>query len=157
VGAYAVQPAKHAGLTVFATADSDDLKFVRNLGADMVVDYTTTKFEAAVPAVEAVIDTVGGDTQRRSFAVLKPGGILVSVVSPFPDKPPQPKGLRSASFLVDVTTERLNVLSKLFDSGELSSDVGTVLPFADVRRAHEMLAGAPHKRGKILLQMSKAG
>jgi NADPH:quinone reductase-like Zn-dependent oxidoreductase len=153
VGAYAVQLAKHAGLTVFATAGPDDLEFVRDLGADNVIDYTT-KFETAVPPVEAVIDTVGGDTQRRSFAVLKPGGILVSVVSPFPDAPPPPKGIRSVFFLVDVTTERLNALSKLFDSGELSSNVGTVLPLADARRAHELLAGAPHKRGKIVLQMN---
>ena len=154
VGAYAVQLAKHAGLTVFATAGPDDLEFVRDLGADNVIDYTTTKFETAVPPVEAVIDTVGGDTQSRSFTVLKPGGILVSVVSPFPGEPPPPKGSRSVFFLVDVTTERLNALSKLFDSGELSSNVGTVLPLADARRAHELLAGAPHKRGKIALQMN---
>lgn len=153
VGAYAVQLAKHAGLNVFATAGSGDLEVVRKLGADNVIDYSATKFETAVRPVDAVLDTIGGDTQRRSFAVLKPGGILVSVVSPAPAEPP---GVRSAFFLVDVTTERLNVLSRFFDNGELSTNVGTVLPFADVRRAHEMLAGAPHKRGKILLQMPNA-
>lgn len=153
VGAYAVQLAKHAGLNVFATAGSGDLEVVRKLGADNVIDYSTTRFETTVPPVDAVLDTIGGDTQRRSFAVLKPGGILVSVVSPAPAEPP---GVRSAFFLVDVTTERLNVLSRFFDNGELSTNVGTVLPFADVRRAHEMLAGAPHKRGKILLQMPNA-
>ena len=153
VGAYAVQLAKHAGLTVFATAGPKDLDIVRKLGADNVIDYKTAKFETTVPPVDAVLDVIGGDTQRRSFAVLKPGGILVSVVSP-PDNPPQ--GLRSAFFLVDVTTERLNVLSTLFDTGVLSTNVGTVLPLADVRRAHDMLAGAPHKRGKILLQMPNA-
>ena len=153
VGAYAVQLAKHAGLTVFATAGSNDLDVVRKLGADNVIDYKTAKFETTVPQVDAVLDMIGGDTQRRSFAVLKPGGILVSVVSP-PENPPQ--GLRSVFFLVDVTTERLNVLSRLFDARNLSSNVGTVLPLADVRRAHDMLAGAPHKRGKILLQMPNA-
>lgn len=156
VGAYAVQLAKHAELTIFATAGSGDLDVVQKLGADRVIDYRTTKFETALPPVDAVLDTIGGDTQRRSFSVLKPGGILVSVVSPVPAEPPQPPGVRSVFFLVDVTTERLNVLSRLFDNGELSSNVGTVLPLADVRRAHEMLAGAPHKRGKILLQMPNA-
>jgi NADPH:quinone reductase-like Zn-dependent oxidoreductase len=153
VGAYAVQLAKQAELQVFATAGPADLDYVRGLGAEMVVDYKTTKFEDAVPQVDAVLDTVGGETQQRSFRVLKPGGILVSVVSPFPEKPPQPVGVRSAFFLVDVTTRRLGTLARLFDSGKLTTQVGTVLPLENVRAAHEMLAGAPHKRGKIVLAM----
>jgi NADPH:quinone reductase-like Zn-dependent oxidoreductase len=100
VGAYAVQLAKHAGLQVFATAGPDDLDYVRGLGAEMVANYKTTKFEDAVHRVDAVLDTVGGETQHRSFRVLKPGGILMSVVSPFPEKPPQPAGVRSAFLLM---------------------------------------------------------
>jgi len=152
VGAYAVQLAKQAQLRVIATAGPADLDYVRNLGADEVVNYTTTKFEEVVPPVDAVLDTVGGETQRRSFGVLKPDGIVVSVVSPFPLDPSQPAGLRSTFFLVEVTTDRLNTLSKLFDSGKLACQVGSVLPLAEARRAHEMLAGLPHKRGKIVLQ-----
>jgi len=72
VGAYAVQLAKQAELQVFATAGPADLDYVRGLGAEMVVNYETTKFEDAVPPVDAVLDTVGGETQRRSFRVLKP-------------------------------------------------------------------------------------
>jgi NADPH:quinone reductase-like Zn-dependent oxidoreductase len=83
---------------------------------------------------------------------LKPGGILVSVVSP-PEKPPQPAGVRSAFFLVDVTTNRLDTLARMFDGGKLTSQVGSVLPLEEARTAHEMLAGAPHKRGKIVLTM----
>jgi NADPH:quinone reductase-like Zn-dependent oxidoreductase len=111
------------------------------------VNYKTTKFEDAVPPVDAVLDTVGGDTQHRSFRVLKPGGILVSVISP----PRQPAGFRAAFFLVDVTATRLGILARLLDSGMLTAEVGTVLPLEEARRAHEMLAGAPHKRGKIVL------
>jgi NADPH:quinone reductase-like Zn-dependent oxidoreductase len=118
------------------------------------VDYKTTRFEDAVPKVDAVLDLVGGETQRRSFAVLKPGGILVSVVSPFPEESPAPAGLRTAFFLVEVTTSRLNTLTELFDSGKLMARVGTVPPLAEARRAHEMLGGAPHKRGKIVLSVS---
>lgn len=149
VGAYAVQLAKQAGLQVFAAAGPADLEYVCGLGAEMVVNYKTSAFENAVPPVDAVLDTIGGETQHHSFRVLKPGGIVVSSVSP----PPQTAGFRSAFFLVDVTTTRLAVLSKLFDSGKLSAEVGTVLPLEEARRAHEMLAGAPHKRGKILLTM----
>jgi NADPH:quinone reductase-like Zn-dependent oxidoreductase len=154
VGAYAVQFAKQARLQVFATAGPAHLDFVRRLGADHVIDYKTTKFEEVLPAVDAVIDTVGGETRRRSFSVLKPGGILVSAVSPISEKPAQPAGLRSVFFLVDVTTARLNAIAELFDQGKLICDVGTVVPLSEARAAHEMLAGAPHKRGKIVLQIA---
>jgi NADPH:quinone reductase-like Zn-dependent oxidoreductase len=150
VGAYAVQLAKHAGLQVYATTGPDDLDYVRALGADRVLNYKTGKFEDAVPKVDAVLDMVGGDTQHRSFSVLKPGGILVSVVTPSPE---QREGFRSVFFLVDVTTSRLNTIAKLFDEKKLVPQVGSVLPLRDAQKAHEMLAGAPHDRGKILLTM----
>jgi len=113
------------------------------------VNYKTTKFEDAVPPVDAVLDTIGGETQHRSFRVLKPGAIIVSAVSP----PPQTAGFRSAFFLVDVTATRLGILARLLDSRKLTTEVGTVLPLEEARTAHDMLAGAPHKRGKILLTM----
>lgn len=150
VGAYAVQLAKQADLQVFATAGPADVDYVRALGAEMVVNYKTTQFEDAVPPVDAVLDTVGGEMQQRSFRVLKPGGIVVSSVSP----PPQTVGFRSTFFLVDVTAARLGTLSRLLDSRKLTTEVGTVLPIEEARKAHEMLAGAPHKRGKILLTMN---
>jgi NADPH:quinone reductase-like Zn-dependent oxidoreductase len=149
VGAYAVQLAKQAELQVFATAGPADLDYVRGLGAEIVVNYETTKFEDAVPPVDAVLDTVGGETQHRSFHVLKPGGILVSSVSP----PPQSSGFRSVFLLVDVTATRLGTLARLLDSRKLIPAVGTLLPLEEARRAHEMLAGVPHKRGKIVLTM----
>jgi NADPH:quinone reductase-like Zn-dependent oxidoreductase len=152
VGAYAVQLAKQAELQVFATAGPGDLDYVRDLGAEMVVNYKTTKFEDVVPPVDAVLDTVGGETQLRSFRALKPGGILVSVISP----PTQHTGFRSEFFLVDVTATRLDTLVGLLDSRKLATEVGTVLPLEEARKAHEMLAGAPHKRGKIVLTMHGA-
>jgi NADPH:quinone reductase-like Zn-dependent oxidoreductase len=152
VGAYAVQLAKRAELQVFATARPADIEYVRSLGADTVVNHQTAKFEDVVPPVDAVLDVVGGETQFRSFGVLKPGGILVSVVSP----PPQREGFRSAFFLVDVTGTLLAKLTGLLDERKLTTNVGTVLPLEGARDAHEMLAGAPHKRGKIVLAMHGA-
>ncbi len=149
VGAYAVQLAKQAELQVFATAGPADLDYVRGLGAEIVVNYKNAKFEDAVPPVDAVLDTVGGEAQHRSFRVLKPGGILVSSVSP----PPQSAGFRSVFFLVDVTATRLGTLARLLDNRKLIPEAGTVLPLEEARMAHEMLAGAPHKRGKIVLTM----
>jgi NADPH:quinone reductase-like Zn-dependent oxidoreductase len=154
VGAYAVQLAKQAGLHVVATAASGDLDYVRGLGAERVVDYQAERFEQSVRGADVVLDTVGGETQQRSLQVLKPGGILVSVVSPVPETTQKHYGIRALFFYVDVTTARLNKITKLFDSGKLLTDVGTVLPLEDARIAHEMLGGAPHKRGKIVLSIA---
>jgi len=153
VGAYAVQLASQAGLLVFATAAAKDRDYVQELGATMVVDYKTESFEQVVPPVDIVLDMVGGDVRNRSFNVLKKSGILVSVVSP---PPSTPAGARAVFFLVDVTTARLETLAKLFDAGKLVSQVGSVLPLEQARSAHQMLAGAPHRRGKIVLAVTGA-
>ncbi len=153
VGSYALQLAKLAGLRVYATAATNDLQYVRGLGADVVIDYKLSRFEDVVPRVDAVLDTVGGEIQRRSFSVLKPEGILVSAASPLDEKTVKPSHARFAFFLVDVSTARLETLSKLFESGKLSTSVRTILPLSSAIESHQMLAGAPHRRGKIVLQM----
>jgi NADPH:quinone reductase-like Zn-dependent oxidoreductase len=154
VGAYAVQLASQAGLHVLATAAAGDRDYVRRLGAERVMDYRTEGFDESLPVVDVVLDTVGGDTQQRSLRVLKPGGILVSVVSPVPEAAQQRYGVRAAYFYVDVTTARLNKITELFESGRLVTHVGTVLPLEEASIAHEMLGGAPHKRGKIVLSIA---
>ena len=152
VGAYAVQLAAQAGLHVTATAGSADLEYVRSLGAERVVDYQKERFEETVTGMDVVLDTVGGETQQRSLSVLKPGGFIVSVVAPVPDVMQKRYGIRAAYFYVQVTTARLNKIAGLFDNGKLLMQVGTVLPLDQARVAHEMLAGARHKRGKIVLK-----
>src|SRR5262249_50301484 len=115
VGAYAVRLAKQAGLRVVATAASADLDYVRGLGAETVVDYKKERFEESVTGVDVVLDTVGGDTQQRSLRVLKPGGILVSVVAPVPETTQKRYGVRAAYFYAQATTARLNKITELFD------------------------------------------
>jgi NADPH:quinone reductase-like Zn-dependent oxidoreductase len=149
VGAYAVQLAVNAGLHVIGIARSKDIEYVKGLGSQTVVDYQASKFKNAADPVDLILDTVGGETRERSYSVLKSGGTLVSVVSA--DSVPDRPEARSVFFYVEVTTERLNGISKLLDSGQLAPQVGTLLPLNQVRTAHEMLAGAPHKRGKIVL------
>ncbi len=83
VGAYAVQLASHAGATVIATARAGDEAYVKSIGASRVIDYREAQFEKALEEkVDMVFDLVGGDTQKRSFLVLKEGGRLVSAVQP---------------------------------------------------------------------------
>jgi NADPH:quinone reductase-like Zn-dependent oxidoreductase len=153
VGAYAVQLASQARLQVFATASSDDAAYVRGLGAAHALDHRGAPFEDSVPPVDIVIDTVGGEIRERSKTIVKPGGIIVSVVSPFP-KPQESSLIRTVFFIVEVTTARLNTIADLIDCGELTTQVGSVLPLEQARAAHEMLAGAPHKRGKIVLTIA---
>jgi len=147
VGAYAVQLAASTGLDIVAIVGTKDVELVRNLGAKTVlVD------QRAIPQVDVVIDTVGGETLEHSFGKVKSGGVVVSVVStkPLPQRP----DVRSVFFYADVTTARLNVLTKLFEEEKLSARVGSILPLQDARTAHYMLAGAPHKPGKIVLEMA---
>lgn len=154
VGAYAVQLAKAARARVLATARGGDVEFVRGLGADVVIDVERARFEDRAKGVDVVIDTLGGEIQTRSFAVLAPGGVLVSAVS-LPDQAEAARrGVRGVFFLVSVTTEGLTRIAGLIDAGLLTTNVGDVLPLAEARRAHAMLDGAPHERGKIVLAVS---
>ncbi|HZA35550.1 MAG TPA: NADP-dependent oxidoreductase [Vicinamibacterales bacterium] len=155
VGAYVVQFAKRAAREVIATTSSSEADYVRMLGANRVIDVHTSRFDDVLTEIDVVLDTVGGDTQDRSFSVLKRGGALVSAVS----APDQQKALqhdvRALFFLVDVSTRRLEQIATLFEAGELRTRVGDVLPLGDARVAHEMLAGKPHKRGKIVLAVDE--
>ena len=151
VGAYAVQLAARAGLHVVAVVKEKDIDYVRNLGAEIALDSQVGNLEVSAPRSDLLLDMVGGKTREDSLAALKPGGALVSVVST--DPLPSRADVRTVFFYVEVTTERLNTISKLFDSAELQPNVGSVLPLKEVRTAHEMLAGAPHKRGKIVLRV----
>jgi NADPH:quinone reductase-like Zn-dependent oxidoreductase len=115
------------------------------------LDYRKERFDESLTGMDVVLDTIGGATQEKSLRVLKPGGILVSIVSAVPEAAQKQYGVRAAFFYAEVTTARLNKITELIDAGKLKTDVGTVLPLDQVRTAHEMLVGAPHKRGKIVL------
>jgi NADPH:quinone reductase-like Zn-dependent oxidoreductase len=151
VGAYAVQLARLVAPEVVATTLSRDVGYVQTLGADAVIDVQNSRFEEELDDIDVVLDTIGGETQDRSFAVLKPGGVLVSVVVAPDQQKAAHHRVRALFFLVDVTSRRLEQIASLIEAGELSTSVGDVLPLSAARVAHEMLAGKPHKRGKIVL------
>jgi len=154
VGGYAVQLAKRAGAMVIATASVENDSYVRRLGADGVIDYRARRFEERVKGIDAVLDTVGGETLDRSYGVLKRGGIIVSsAVQPSRETAEQ-HGVRAVFFLVQVTTERLKTIGEMIDGGTLQSEVGEVLWLDEARKGHEMLEGAPHRRGKIVIKVA---
>jgi NADPH:quinone reductase-like Zn-dependent oxidoreductase len=152
VGAYAVQLAHSAGVRTIGTAATDDLPYLRNLGASAVIDYRKQRFDQEVQDADAVIDLVGGETQARSFQVLRRGGKLISTVSPPDQHLAQSHGVEATFFLVNVTSQYLTEIAGLVDGGQLRTRVGAVLPLADAREAHFMLEHErPQPKGKIVL------
>jgi NADPH:quinone reductase-like Zn-dependent oxidoreductase len=155
VGSYAVQLARRAGVQTIATAATDDISFVRDLGANTVIDYRTQRFEEEVREADAVIDLVGGETQDRSFQVLRRGGKLISAVSNPDQHLAERHGVEAGFFLVSVTSQYLAEIARLVDGGELRTNVGAVLPLADARDAHFMLERVrPQPKGKIVLAVA---
>jgi NADPH:quinone reductase-like Zn-dependent oxidoreductase len=155
VGAYAVQFAKQAGAMVITTAAAGDASYIRSLGGLGVIDYRASRFEEKVKDVDVVIDTVGGEVLERSYGVVKRGGVIVSSSAVPSQEKAQQHGVRALFFLVQVTADRLQKIAELIDAGRLKTEVGEVLWLDEARRAHEMLEGAPHRRGKIILKTSR--
>jgi NADPH:quinone reductase-like Zn-dependent oxidoreductase len=153
VGVFAVQLARWAGAHVIATASARNRDFLRELGANEIIDYTTTRFEEAVHGVDFVFDTVGGDTLQRSWQVVKPGGVLLSIVSPRPSLA-EAKGydVRPVWFIVQPNREQLVQIGALIDEGKVRPIIDTVLPLAQARQAYEQGAKG-HTRGKIVLRV----
>jgi len=152
VGSFAIQIAKSQGARVTTTALPQDRDFVTRLGADRVVDYSTERFEDQVVDVDVVFDAVGGETQARSWAVLRPGGTLVSIVQPpDPEAASAAKG-RGVFFVVEPDRAGLESLTELIDDGRLTPVVDRVVPLSETRDAYEALA-KEHRRGKIVLHV----
>jgi NADPH:quinone reductase-like Zn-dependent oxidoreductase len=153
VGVFAVQLARWAGAQVIATASARNRDFLRELGANEIIDYTTTRFEEVVHDVDLVFDMVGGDTLQRSWQVVKQGGILVSVVSPRPSfEEAKAHGVRPVWFVVEPNREQLIQIGALIDAGRIRPIIETVLPLAQARQAYEQGARG-HTRGKIVLRV----
>lgn len=153
VGHFAVQFAKQRGAYVIGTASGPNLDFVREIGADEAVDYTTTPFEEVVHDVDVVLDTIGGDTQERSWKTLKPNGILVSIIQPPSAELAAQYGARLAFIGASQNADDLNEIAELIDSGKVKPTVSAVLPLHEVKNAHTMSEGM-HTRGKIVMNVA---
>jgi NADPH:quinone reductase-like Zn-dependent oxidoreductase len=152
VGHFAVQFAKWKGAEVIGTASADNESFLRELGADRVIDYRTTPFEEALHDVDVVLDLIGGDTQQRSWKVLKKGGILVATLGISSAETAAEHGVRGEGVMVHPDTEQLARIAALIDEGNLKPVVSRVLPLAEAGKAHE-LSQTGHVRGKIVLKV----
>lgn len=153
VGSFAVQIAKARGARVIATASTRNQDLLKELGADEAIDYTRTKFEEVAKEVDVVLDVVGRDTLARSYAVVKKGGIVVTIVGR-PDQAELDKhGIRGASVWSKPDGNELAEITKLIDEKKIKPVVGQVLPLSDARKASEQ-AATKHTRGKIVLKIA---
>lgn len=153
VGMYVVQLAAGLGARVSATASAADLEFVRGLGAEQVIDYAQERFEDHVRDVDVVVDLVGGATQSRSWSVLRPGGILVSLSAPPDQQEAARHGVRGVYFIVKPDPEALRSIAELVDGGRLRPVLDRVLPLAETRSGYEALETEKH-RGKIVVHVA---
>src|SRR5215218_262323 len=151
VGGFAVQLARRRGARVTATAAAGNLDFVRGLGADEVIDYRAERFEERVRGVDVVFDTVGGDTLRRSWGVLRPGGRMVTIAAS--EERAQDERIRAAFFIVEPRRAELEEVARLIDGGDVRPVVGAEFPLAEAVLAYR------HKpvRGKVVLRVGDAG
>ncbi len=151
VGSLAVQFAKAKGAHVTAVASARNAQFVRDLGADAFIDYTSGPFEEAASDVDVVLDTVGGETFQRAFKTLRKGGFMVTVVA-FPgDEAERFEVGVKRSFTVP-SAPSLSAIADLVEAGKVTPHIDTVLPLAEIRQALA-LSEAGHARGKIVLTM----
>jgi NADPH:quinone reductase-like Zn-dependent oxidoreductase len=153
IGSFAVQLAKHLGAYVATTAAPEDIEFVRSLGADEAIDYTSQKFEDMLHDYDAVFDTVGGETNKKSYQVLKPGGQLVSMAAAADDALADQYTVTATAQQTRVTTDRLQKIAELVDQGVLKAAIDKVFPLEQAAEAVEYMRQG-HHRGKVVIKMT---
>jgi NADPH:quinone reductase-like Zn-dependent oxidoreductase len=142
VGAYAVQLASHAGATVIATASGDDEAYLNSVGASRVIDYREGQFEKVLrEKVDVVFDLIGGDTQKRSFLVLKEGGHLVATTQPVSQEETARHRVSGAMMRLAPSADGLGRIAQLLEEGTIRPDVATVYALQDAAEAWKDIAG----------------
>jgi NADPH:quinone reductase-like Zn-dependent oxidoreductase len=153
VGSFAIQIAKARGARVIATASTANQDFLKQFGADVAIDYTKTRFEDVAKEVDVVLDPVGRDTLARSYAVVKKGGFIATLVSR-PDQAELGKhGIRGASIFSHPDANELTEITKLIEAKKMKPVVTQVVPLIDAVKAEEQ-AETHHTRGKIVIKIA---
>ena len=149
VGIFAVQIACLAGARITATASAANAEFVRGLGAQQVIDYRSLRFETVAEPVDAVFDTVGGETLERSWSLLKPEGRMVTIVS----GDTTDERVKNAFFIVEPSGVQLKAIGDMLQDGQLRTVVDAVVPW---RQAPEAYAGTVKRshRGKLVVAVA---
>ena len=154
VGSFAIQIAKARGAKVIATASTANQDLLKQLGADVVIDYTKQKFEDVAKDVDVVLDSVGKDTLARSYGVVKKGGFIVSIVGRPDPAELEKHGIRGASISVEPNSSELAEIGRLIDEKKIKVIVSQTFPVAEAAKAQEQIA-THHTRGKIVLKVAE--
>ena len=150
VGHFAVQIAKAKGARVIATASANNRKFLESIGADVIIDYRSERFEDRAREVDIVLDTVGGETLARSYAVVKEGGVVVTIVGQ-PDRAKlEARKIRGTGMLVRPDGAQLAQIAALIDEGKIVPHVGEEYPLEHAAKAWESVKTG-HSTGKRVL------
>ncbi|HJW37504.1 MAG TPA: NADP-dependent oxidoreductase [Candidatus Udaeobacter sp.] len=153
VGSFAIQIAKARGAKVIATASTRNQDLLKQLGADVEVDYTQQKFEDVAKDVDVVLDSVGKDTLARSYGVVKKGGFIVTLVARIDQAELDKHGIRGASLGVEPTSNELAEIGKLIDEKKIKVIISQTFPLSEAAKAQEQVATG-HTRGKIVLKVA---
>jgi NADPH:quinone reductase-like Zn-dependent oxidoreductase len=153
VGHMAIQIAKARGAKVFATASTANQDFLKQMGADVTIDYTKQKFEEIAKEVDVVLDSVGGETLKRSYGVLKRGGMIVSLLDDVDPSELSSRGIKGKTIRTEPDAQTLEELARLIEANKLRPVVSNVLPLSDAAKAHAQIA-TRHTRGKIVLKVA---
>jgi NADPH:quinone reductase-like Zn-dependent oxidoreductase len=153
VGSFAIQIAKARGAKVIATASTANQGLLKELGADTAVDYTKQKFEDVAKDVDVVLDSVGKDTLRRSYGLVKKGGFIVSLVARLDQAELDKHGIHGAALSVDPSSFELGEIGRLIDEKKIRVIVSQTFPLSEAVKAQEQVATG-HTRGKIVLKIS---
>ena len=154
VGSFAIQIAKARGAKVIATASTRNQDLLKQLGADVEVDYTQQKFEDVAKDVDVVLDSVGKDTLARSYGVVKKGGFIVTLVARIDQAELDKHRIRGASLGVEPTSNELAEIGKLIDEKKIRVIVSQTFPLSEAVKAQEQVATG-HTRGKIVLKVAE--
>ncbi|XUL86159.1 NADP-dependent oxidoreductase [Streptomyces galilaeus] len=153
VGHVAVQIAKARGAYVIGTASAGKHDFLRELGVDEAIDYRETDFAEAVKDVDVVLDTLGGETGLKSLRVLRPGGVVVSIIPIGKDdfhEEAERLGVRAVRMLVDADRADMEAIAELVEAGKLRATIAGAFPLAEAAEAHR-LGGTGRTSGKLVL------
>jgi len=153
VGSFAIQIAKAHGAKVIATASTANQELLKQLGADVAIDYTKQNFENIAKDVDVVLDSIGKDTLARSYGVVKKGGIIVSLVARPDPVELEKHGIRGEGLSVDPNSDELGEIGNLIDEKKINVIVSQTLPLSEARKAEEQVATG-HTRGKIVLKVA---
>lgn len=154
VGTFAIQIAKAREARVIATASTANQDLLKELGADVAIDYTKTKFEEVVKDVDVVLDSVGRDTLARTYAIVKKGGIIATLVSRLDQGELDKHGIRGASIWGKPDALELAEITRLIEEKKIKPVVSQVMPLSDAIKASQQ-AATHHTRGKIVLRIAE--